>query len=366
MKKLRIGFISTANIGRQNWKAIFNSGSCVVSTVASRDLEKSRRFINELQAEFPFKTPPTPLGSYEELLASKSVDAVYVPLPTGLRKEWVLRAAAADKHVICEKPCGISLADVREITAACRKKRVQFMDGVMFMHSPRLPRVREVLDDQVSVGSIRRISSAFSFCGTDEFSRGNIRLDGRLEPAGCLGDLGWYCIRFTLWTMNWQLPHTVTGRILSESDRTGGRVPAPADFSAELFFDDNVSAGFYCSFTAADQQWVFVSGRNGWLRVPDFVHPFNSREPAFEVNRTEIRVREAGADQRQAPIPESAELGHATAQNTIMFRNFARQVSSGKLNNEWPMWALKTQQVQDACLQSAREGGRPVKLETKS
>ncbi len=365
MKKLRIGILSTANIGRQNWKAIFNSGDCVVSAVASRDLEKSRRFINEGQAKFPFATPPTALGSYEELLASPNVDAVYIPLPTGLRKEWVLRAAAAGKHVICEKPCGVSFADVQAMTDVCRKNRVQFMDGVMFMHNPRLPRVRGVLDDGKSVGSIRRISSAFSFCGSDEFSRGNIRVDGRLEPAGCLGDLGWYCIRFTLWTMKWQLPHTVTGQILSESGRTGGRVPAPTEFSAELFFDDNVSAQFYCAFIVADQQWVFISGRNGWLRLPDFVHPFNSREPAFEVNRTEVRIREAGADQRPTPIPESGELGHATAQNTIMFRNFTRQVLSGKLNDEWPMWALKTQQVLDACFQSAKEGGNPMKLEFK-
>ena len=365
MKKLRLGILSTANIGRTNWRAVFNSGNCVVSAVASRDVKRSRQFIREGQREFPFAAEPAALGSYEELIASKSVDSGYVPLPTGLRKEWVLRAAAAGKHVICEKPCGVSFADVQEMAAACRKNRVQFMDGVMFMHSPRLPRVRKVLDDGKSVGSIRRISSAFSFYGTDEFSRDNIRLDGRLEPAGCLGDLGWYCIRFTLWTMKWQLPHTVTGRILSESDRTGGRVPAPTEFSAELFFDDNVSAEFYCSFVAADQQWAFISGRKGWLRLPDFVHPFNSREPAFEVNRTEIRVREAGASQRQAPIPESAELGHPTAQNTIMFRNFARQVFSGKLNGNWPMWVLKTQQVMDACFRSAQKGGKPMKLESK-
>jgi len=362
MKKLRIGILSTANIGRTNWKAVFNSGNCIVSAVASRDVQRSRQFIREGQREFPFAAEPAALGSYEELLTSKSVDVVYVPLPTGLRKEWVLRAAAAGKHVICEKPCGVSFADVQEMVAACRKNRVQFMDGVMFMHSPRLPRVRKVLDDGKSVGSIRRISSAFSFYGTDEFSRGNIRLDGRLEPAGCLGDLGWYCIRFTLWAMNWQLPHTVTGRILSESKPTGGRVPAPTDFSGELFFDDNVSAEFYCSFLAADQQWAFVSGRKGWLRIPDYVHPFNSREPAFEVNRTEIRVREAWAGQRRMRIPESAELGHPTAQNTIMFRNFANQVFSGKLNNDWPMWVLKTQQVQDACLEAARNN-RSVKLE---
>jgi len=351
--------MGTARIGRQNWKGIFHSGNAVVTAVASRDRERGRGYIRQCQQEFAFAAEPAALGSYEELLASPNVDAVYIPLPTGLRKEWVLRAAAAGKHVVCEKPCGVSLADVKEMTDACRKNNVQYMDGVMFMHNPRLPRVREVLDDGKSVGPIRRIASAFSFLGTGGFSDSNIRVDGRLEPTGCLGDLGWYCIRFTLWALNWQLPQTVTGRILSQSEAKGGRLPAPTDFSAELFFDGGVSAGFYCSFQAAFQQWVFVSGRDGWLRVPDFVHPFNGYEPAFEVNRTEIRVP-TGAP-TPAPGSDLADLGHPTAQNTVMFRNFADQVFSGKLNEAWPMWALQTQRVMDACYQSAQRG-QPVKL----
>ena len=214
MKQLRIGFLSTAGIGRKNWKAIFNSGNSVITAVASRDLERSRRYIAECQQDHAFATPPAPLASYGELIASKAVDAVYIPLPTGLRLEWVRRAAEAGKHVICEKPCGVSFAEVREMTEACKKHGVQFMDGVMFMHSPRLARVREVLDDGTSIGPVRHISSDFSFLGTGDFARTNIRVDGRLEPTGCLGDLGWYCLRFALWTMKWQLPHTVTGRIL--------------------------------------------------------------------------------------------------------------------------------------------------------
>jgi len=363
MKQLRIGILSTARIGRQNWKAIFNSGNAVVAAVASRDAERGRDYIRKLQEEFPFAATPAAFGSYEELLASPNVDAVYVPLPTGLRKEWVLRAAAAGKHVVCEKPCGVTAADVQEMTDTCRQHRVQFMDGVMFMHNPRLARVREILDDGKSIGPMRRIASAFSFLGAGGFSDSNIRVDGRLEPTGCLGDLGWYCIRFTLWALKWQLPHTVTGRILAQSESKEGRVPAPTDFSAELFFDGGVSATFHCSFLAALQQWVFVSGRDGWLRMPDFVHPFNGYEPAFEVNRTEIRVP-TGAP---APAPGSdlADLGHAAAQNTVMFRNFANQIFSGKLNEEWPVWALQTQRVLDACHQAARGDGRPIKLESR-
>jgi predicted dehydrogenase len=356
MSKLRIGFLSTAGIGRKNWKAIFNSGNSVVTAVASRDLERSRRYIAECQREHAFATPPAPLASYEELIASKDVDAVYVPLPTGLRLEWVRRAAEAGKHVICEKPCAVSFAEVREMTDSCKKHGVQFMDGVMFMHSPRLARVREILDDHQSVGPVRRITSGFSFYGIGGFFQENIRVDGRLEPTGCLGDLGWYCLRFALWTMNWQLPHTVTGRILSQSAPLAGRLPAPMEFSGELIFADNISAGFYCSFLAPNQQWISVSGQKGWLRLPDFVHPFNSYEPAFEVNRNEVRVRAAADVQVPAAAAEQSEMGHPTSQDTQMFRNFANQVFSGKLNDDWPMWALKTQQVLDACFESAQKG----------
>ena len=359
MSKLRIGFLSTANIGRQNWKAIFNSGNAIVTAVASRDAGRVREFIRNCQREFPFAGEPAALGSYEELLATKNVDAVYIPLPTGLRKEWVLRAAAAGKHVICEKPCALSAADLEEMISACRKNRVQFMDGVMFMHNPRLARVREALDDGRSIGRLRRISSAFSFYSGEDFLRNDIRVDGRLEPTGSLGDLGWYCIRFALWTMNWQLPRTVTGRILSQS-AASGKTPTPTDFSGELFFDDGVSSGFYCSFLAEFQQWVSVSGQKGWLRLPDFVHPLDSYEPAFELNHSEVRVTDVGGE--VPPGADRAAGSHPTAQDTRMFRNFANQVFSGKLNDDWPMWALKTQQVMDSCYASARNDGRPVPL----
>jgi predicted dehydrogenase len=352
MNKLRIGILSAAGIARKNWPAIFHSGNCEITAVAGRDLERARRFIADCQQKHPFANPPAPLGSYEELIAAKNVDAVYLPLPTGLRGEWVRRAAEAGKHVICEKPCGVSFAEVRDLTGICRKNRVQFMDGVMFMHSPRLARVREVLDDAKSIGPVRRISSAFSFYFGDAFFRDNIRVDGRLEPAGCLGDLGWYSIRFALWALNWQLPSEVTGRILSLSTATNGRKPAPTEFSGELFFDGNVSMSFYCSFVASLQQWVNVGGMNGWLHMPDFVHPFDSYQPAFEVNRKEIRVTADGA--KCPPGADPAEMGHPTSQDTWMFRNFANQVLSGKLNDDWPMWSLKTQIVLDACFEAAR------------
>jgi len=358
MNQLRIGFLSAAGIGRSNWKAIFNSGNCAVSAVASRNIEKSRRFIDECQRENAFATRPDALGSYEDLLAAKNVDAVYIPLPTGLRKEWVRRAAAAGKHILCEKPCATSAAELEEMLAACRQHNVQFMDGVMFMHSPRLAKVREFLDDGRSVGQIRRIASAFTFYSGEEFFNNNIRANGALEPTGCLGDLGWYSIRFMLWTLNWQMPETVAGRILSQSENLPHRPSSPTEFSAGLFYPGGVSAEFYCSFRAAKQQWTHVSGQKGWLLLPDFVHPFNSYEPEFQVNEKSVTV---AGDVKCPPGADPKMQNHATAQDTRMWRNFAAQIFSGRLNEDWPIWSLKTQQVLDACHESAR-GGSPVKI----
>jgi predicted dehydrogenase len=350
MKKLRFGFLSTANIGRKNWKSVFYSGNSVVTAVASRNLERGHKFIKELQAEAPFETLPVALSSYEELIASKNVDAVYIPLPTGLRKEWVLRAAKAGKHVICEKPCGLNSTDVQKMISACKKNRVQFMDGVMFVHNPRMNRIRKILDDGKSIGQIKRITSNFSFHMDENVYGKNVRINSALEPAGCLGDLGWYNIRFSLWVMNWKLPREVRGRILSQRRAQKNLAPVPLDFSGELIFDGGASANFYCSFIAQYQNWVHVSGTQGQLRVDDFVHSTGDPETVFQLNQKEVRVKYLGA------------FAKDLAQATVMVRNFSNQIHSGKLNDEWPMWALATQKVLDACLESAQNNGRPVKL----
>ena len=350
---LRWGILSTAGIAQKNWKAIHNSGNSVVTAVASRNADRSRQFISQCQNEAPFPAPPAALGSYEELLATRNVDAIYIPLPTGLRKEWVLHAAEAGKHVLCEKPCGLAASDVQDMINACRRNRVQFMDGVMFMHNPRLQRIRQVLDDGASVGQIKRIMSIFSFLGAGDFFGANIRLHADLEPAGCLGDLGWYPIRFALWAMNWQLPREVSGRTLATRGATGSPTPVPADFSGELIFNDDTSAGFFCSFLTPYQQWVNVSGTKGYLRLEDFVHPRSDHEPVFELNEKQIPVKCCDCRGEHS-------TSRTTAQDATMFRNFANQVRSGKLNEEWPMMALRTQQVTDACLASARAQGKPV------
>jgi predicted dehydrogenase len=362
----RWGILSTATIARKNWQAIRRSGNGRVVVVASRDAEKARRFIQECQGEQPFAEVPEACGSYEELLSREDVDAVYIPLPTGLRKEWVLKAAAAGKHVMCEKPCASTADDLSEMIEACRRSNVQFMDGVMYMHSARMPKLRETLDDGQSVGELRRIASQFSFRAPEDFLTGNIRVSSELEPHGCLGDLGWYTIRFALWVMNYKLPREVTGRLISQHGRADSPDAVPTEFSAELLFDDSVSAGFYCSFRTEHQQWAHVSGTKGSLLVSDFVLPYFGSEVAFDVENPVFDVRgcefRMERHSRRLSVPEYAN-SHETSQETKLFRTFGELALSGKPDPLWPEIALKTQRVMDACLASARQGGRPVAID---
>jgi predicted dehydrogenase len=361
--KLRWGILGAAEIARKNWKAVREAGDIIVA-VASRDGERARRFIGECQGEAPFDAAPAAFGSYDQLLARADVDAVYIPLPTGVRKDWVVRAANAGKHIVCEKPCAPGVADLREMLEACRRNGVQFMDGVMFVHSRRLERMREALDDEKSVGQIKRIQSAFSFRAPEEFYATNIRAHSALEPHGSVGDLGWYCIRFALWAMKWELPRQVCGRLLAQLGRKDSPARVPTEFSGELLFDGGVSAGFYCSFVTDLEQWARVSGTAGSLRVDDFVLPFSGSELSFEVHRASFRVRGCDFDMqpetRRIAVAEPSH-GRAGAQESNLFRNFAAAVRSGRLNEQWPEMALKTQQVMDACLLSANAEGKPVR-----
>lgn len=362
---LRWGILGTADIARKNWLAIRNSGNGVVAGVASRDVGRAREFIQRCHEHEPMPDLPQVFGSYEALLASPSIEAVYMPLPTALRKEWVLRAAAAGKHVVCEKPCAANLPTLREMLEACRKYKVQFMDGVMFMHSRRLAAMRAALDDPKAIGSIRRITSAFTFHAPPEFYSGNIRAQPALEPHGCLGDLGWYCIRFSLWAMGWRMPQQVTGRILAESQQARVSPRVLTEFTGELLFQDGVSAEFFCSFLAQNQEWAQVSGTDGYLRVEDFVVPFDGPEISFEIYQPEYL--KSGCEFKMDPrVHRSTTVehsqAHATSQEANLFREFANQVRSGRLNTAWPEWALKTQTVMEACLDSARQGSRPTRL----
>jgi predicted dehydrogenase len=358
----RWGILGAANIARKNWKAIRNAENATLTAVASRDPARAKTWLDANQSECPFPAVPSACD-YDELLKRPDVDAVYIPLPTGVRRQWVVRAAGAGKHVLCEKPCGPDAGELRAMLDACRAKGVQFMDGVMFMHGKRLPLLRSVLDDNETVGQVRRIATQFSFAAGDDFLKNNIRVSSALEPLGSLGDLGWYNIRFSLFVMKYALPTRVTGRMLTEYG--SGGAPVPLEFSGELFWPGGVSASFYCSFNTELQQWAHISGTKGSIAVADFVLPYYGCESAFVADRPVFNVKGTSYHWESHPkryaVTEYSD-GAPDAQETNMIRIFSGLVLSGKVDPAWGEIALKTQIVLDACLASARAGGTLVEV----
>lgn len=360
----RWGILGAAFIARKNWQGIRDAGNATLVAVASRDLSRAQAFIDECQSSAPHAVVPEAMNDYKALLARTDIDAVYIPLPTGLRKEWVIRAAEAGKHVLVEKPVGVHAEDVVEIIAACAKHGVQFMDGVMFMHGRRLQQLRDVVDRDV--GPVRHISTQFSFMSDDEFQRSNIRAHGKLEPLGCLGDLGWYCLRFTLWAMNYATPVEVTGRMHSQTQQTAESPSVPLEFSGTLAFADGANASFYCSFTTTNAQWAIVSGGKGLLQVSDFVLPFHGSQTTYSLTRSEFELDRCKSSMHEGRKVESIDEPSSNApgsQESGLFRTFSELVLSEKLDAHWPRISLQTQRVLDACLASARDGSKVVKLE---
>jgi predicted dehydrogenase len=288
---------------------------------------------------------------------------VYIPLPTGLRKEWVIRAAQAGKHVLVEKPVGCDAADVAEILAACEQQQVQFMDGVMFMHGRRLQRLRAVVDQDVA--PIRHIATQFSFLADSDFQQTNIRSHGKLEPLGCLGDLGWYNLRFTLWAMGEAEPLRVSGRIHAETQQSADAPPVPLAFSGTLEFAGGVSASYYCSFTAAHSQWAVVSGETGLLQLSDFVLPFSGETTRYSLTHSRFEINGCQADMHAGQQVEQVDEPSNNApgsQESALFADFSQLVLDGRLDPSWGRISLLTQRVMDACLHSAHAGGTPVDL----
>jgi predicted dehydrogenase len=356
----RWGFFGTSAIARKVWKAVRVSGNGRVAAVASRNVDRAQAYINQCSAEVPQTHPPVAVGSYEALLQRDDIDAVYIPLPTGMRKQWVIAAAAAGKHVLCEKPAAIDVADLRQMIDACDVAGVQFMDGVMFDHGARVQSLATAINDDAVIGPVRRIQTHFSFPGDQSFQESNIRTDAALEPHGALGDLGWYCIRFTLRMTDLVMPTHVCGRTLTALRGKNSDADVPGEFAGEMKFTGGLSAPFYCSFLSANQQTATISGGTGYVTVDDFVLPFYSSESSWTrhdhiLSIDNCRWNFARHSERKS-IREYAS-GESDSQEVVMVRRLGQIALSGKLDPFYPALTTKTQTILDACRQSDAAGG---------
>ncbi len=156
MTKVRWGLLSTASIGRVVTEATRQAQHAEFVAVASRDAGRARRFAAELDLQASF-------GSYEELLASEDVDAIYVALPISMHTEWTIKSLSAGKHVLCEKPFAISPQDAASCFHAASAAGRLCAEGLMYRHHPQTTLARTLLSDG-AIGRLAYVRAALSQC----------------------------------------------------------------------------------------------------------------------------------------------------------------------------------------------------------
>ena len=165
MKVLRWGIMGNAKIAR-DWliPAIQESQYAELVAVASRDMDGASALANSLAEN---AEPPLAFGSYEDLLASDDIDAVYIPLPNHLHVPWSIKALEAGKHVLCEKPLGLDSDEVKQLQEASNKSPgLLVMEAFMYRFHPQWLRVRELIDSG-ALGRIEHVQASFTYNNKD-------------------------------------------------------------------------------------------------------------------------------------------------------------------------------------------------------
>lgn len=194
----RWGLLGTARINRAIIPPMRASNRHSLVAVASRDAGRAEAYAREWSI-------PLALGSYDGLLASPLIDAVYLALPNGLHAEWTIRAARAGKHVLCEKPLAISVAEVDAIADAAARAGVIVTEAFMYRHHPQTMQLKALLDDGIA-GALQLIRSSFTFTLDRP---GDVRFDPALG-GGSLWDVGCYPVSMARYLVGSE-PRSVMG-----------------------------------------------------------------------------------------------------------------------------------------------------------
>jgi len=251
----RWGVLSTAKIGREQLlPAIVDSKNGVLSAIASRDLSKARALADRFGARHAF-------GSYEELLASKEVDGVYIPLPTSQHVEWTAKAVQAGKHVLVEKPLALDAKDIPPLIKLRDEKKVLVCEAFMIVYHPQWIKVRDLIASG-AIGRLRHVQGAFSYYNVDPKNmRNQLDLGG-----GALPDIGVYPAVSTRFSTGKE-PIRVQANI--ERDKTFG-----TDIYSSIRADfGDFELSFYLSTQMASRQVMVFHGEKGFIEV---FAPFNA------------------------------------------------------------------------------------------
>ncbi len=270
-RKIRWGILGTAVIARQSViPAMLKEPYCktsVIEAIASRSLKKAQAAANEAGI-------PRAYGSYEELLADPEIDAVYLPLPNHMHVPYAIDALEAGKHVLCEKPIGLSVAEAEQLVeAGQRHPQLKLMEAFMYRHHPQWKWARQVIDDG-KIGDLRTLHSFFSYF--DDGPEGILH-----HPewgGGGLMDIGCYPISLSRFLFQDE-PRRVVG-ILEEDPR----YHVDCLTSAIMEFAKG-TATFTCSTQLTDYQRVVAFGTKGRVEIEI---PFNA--PADRPCQTILEV----------------------------------------------------------------------------
>jgi predicted dehydrogenase len=180
---IRWGILGVANIAVKRVIAgIQASNNGHVAAIASRNFDRARAAAQTFDISEAF-------GSYEQMLQHDGIDAVYIPLPHHLHRDWTVRAAQAGKHVLCEKPLALNVEEAREMVATCEEAGVLLMEALMYRFHPAWVEVRHLVEGG-SIGALRSVHTEFAYFLDDPASfRSQPSLGG-----GALMDLGCYAV----------------------------------------------------------------------------------------------------------------------------------------------------------------------------
>ena len=253
-KRLNWGLLSTAKINRALIKPLNVSKRTRLLAVASRSISSAEAYAHEWNI-------PRAHGSYEALLADPEIDVVYNSLPNHLHAEWTIKALRAGKHVLCEKPFALTLAEVDAISQAAYETGKVVTEAFMYRHHAQTLKVKEIVDSG-ELGKLQLIKGSFTFTLTRE---GNYRWINEMG-GGSIWDVGCYPISFArmivgadpVEVFGWQ----VTGQ--------GG---SDESFFGQMRFKDEVHMQFDCGFKSPSRAFIEIIGTDATLNIPDPFKP---------------------------------------------------------------------------------------------
>lgn len=256
MRKVRWGIISTAKIGTEKVIPAMQRGShCDIVAIASRDTKRAKQTAEALKI-------PKAYGSYEELLADEEIDAIYNPLPNHLHVPWTTRAIEAGKHVLCEKPIGLSSHEAQKLVdAAERHPNIKVMEAFMYRHHPQWIKAKELVTTG-QIGQLCTIQSFFSYFNDDpENIRNQTEIGG-----GALMDIGCYNISLSRFLFDTE-PTRVLGIVDRDPEFQTDRLT-----SGILHFKEGTST-FTCGTQLIPYQRIHAFGTTGRVEIEI---PFNA------------------------------------------------------------------------------------------